>query len=201
MVGYKIYAFNSGTGSVLLGTSTTTAYYTTALSPGTSYDITVSAYDASGNESLQSSLVNFITNPALTFYSKPSSNLSQLTSWTENNNGTGANPTSFAYNGQYFTIQNPQTITTPITIGGNVSRVIVNDGVTVDINQPLTGTLRVGNGSTVNINADYQPVFETVATNSTVNFNASASTIPLATYGNLVVNGTTLKTLVAERFK
>ncbi len=189
VVGYKIFANSS-----LLGTTTTTTYYTTALQPANSYTITVSAYDASGNESSQSTGATCNTTSPQTFYSLASAiDLTQLSSWNTNTNGSGAPPTNFSFNGQYFVVQSNNSLTSPLTIGGNVSRVIVNDGISLNINQPLTGTLRVGAGSTVNVNVDYQPSFETVAANSTVNFNNATTTIPVANYGNLVVNGSSLK--------
>lgn len=190
VVGYKIYANGN-----LLGTSTTTTYYTTALSPSSNYDITVSAYDAIGNTSNQSTPpTTFTTLGPSTFFSKPSSDLSLLSSWSLTTDGTGGPPTDFNYNGQYFTIQNPQTLTSPLTIGGNISRVIVQDNVTLTVTQPLTGTLKVGNGSSVNINVDYQPSFETIAPTSTVTYNTYSS-IPIASYGNLVLNGPGLKNI------
>jgi predicted peptidase/chitodextrinase len=191
VTGYKVYA-----NSTLLGTSNTTTFYTTMLLPATNYAITVSALDATGNESAQSSILNLTTQSPLTFYSKAASNLALLSSWSENSNGTGSAPTDFSFNGQHFVIQQPQTLSSSLTVGGNVSRVIVNDGVTLNISQPLTGTLRVGTGATVNVNVDYQPTFETIATNSTVNFN-TYSTVPAASYGNLNLNGSGLKNIPA----
>jgi fibronectin type 3 domain-containing protein/predicted esterase len=192
VTGYKIYANGN-----LLGTSSTTTYYTTALSPSTNYDITVSAYDAVGNPSDPSTPTILTTLGPSTFFSKPSpADLSQLISWTLNPDGTGGSPTDFNYNGQYFTIQNPQTLTSPLTIGGSVSRVIVQDGVTLTVTQPLSGTLKVGNGSSVNINVDYQPSFETISPTSTVTYNTYSS-VPLASYGNLVLSGTGLKNIAA----
>jgi predicted peptidase/lysophospholipase L1-like esterase/chitodextrinase len=189
VAGYKIYANN-----ILLGTTTNITYSTTELLPATLYDMTVTAYDASGNESAQSSPATFTTNSPQVFYSKPAVDLTLLSSWTDASNGTGSSPTSFDYDGQYFTIQNPQTLSNSLTIGGGVSRVIVNGGVTLNINQPLTGILQVGSNATVNINVDYQPVFETLAPSSTTVFN-TYTTIPAASYGNLILNGTGLKNL------
>jgi predicted esterase/chitodextrinase len=193
VTGYKIYA--NGT---LLGTSPTVTYSTTALLPGTPYAITVSAYDASGNTSAQSVAANFTTSAPLTFYSKPSSDLSLTASWGTNADGTGTIPTSFAYDGQYFKIPSPQTqtLSNPLTIGGTISRVFVDDGASLTISQPLTGTLKVGSGSTLNVNVDYQPVFETIDPTSTINFN-TYSAVPIATYGNLNLTGSGLKSVAA----
>jgi chitodextrinase len=50
VTGYKVYRNGSQ-----VGTSATTSYTNTGLSPGTTYSYTVSAYDAAGNQSAQSS--------------------------------------------------------------------------------------------------------------------------------------------------
>jgi len=193
VAGYRIYANNS-----LIGTSVNNAFYTTALLPSTFYALTVSAIDTAPtpNESLKSTPVNITTNSPLTFYSKPSSDLTQLSSWAVNTDGTGALPTSFNFDGQYFTVQNTQTLSASLTIGGSVSRVIVGDGVTLNIAQPLAGQLRVGNNSIVNINVDFQPSFENVSASSTVNFNTYTA-VPAASYGNLTLNGSGLKNIGA----
>lgn len=193
VAGYRIYA-----NSVLIGTSVTNSFYTTALQPATLYNFTVSAIDSAPvpNESAQSAGASTTTTAPATFYSKPASDLTQLSSWAINPDGTGASPTNFGFDGQYFTIQNPQTLANPLTIGGNVSRVIVADNVTLHVSQPLSGQLRVGNNATVNVNTNFEPTFETVAANSTVNFN-TYTTVPIASYGNLVLNGTGLKNIPA----
>ena len=65
------------------------------------------------------------------------------------------------------------------------------------IAQPLNATIRAGSGSIVNINnTTYQPIFETLDPNSTVNFN-TYSAVPIAVYGNLNLNGSGLKTIAA----
>ncbi|MFM9840174.1 MAG: fibronectin type III domain-containing protein [Cyclobacteriaceae bacterium] len=184
VTGYYVYANGS-----LLGTSTTTTYYTTVLSPATIYNITVKAYDAVGNISDPSTPTILTTLGPSTFFSKPlSTDLSSLNSWSDAPDGMGNLPSDFSFNGQYFIIQNPQTLTSALTIGGNISRVIVQDNVTLTVTQPLTGTLKVGNGSSVNINVDYQPTFETISPTSTVSYNTYSS-VPLASYGNLILNG------------
>lgn len=194
VAGYKIY--NNGT--TLLGSSTSNTFYTTNLLPGTFYNLTVSAYDIAGNESAQSSsLASFATNAPLTFYSKAASvDLTQLTSWTDNVGGTGTIPTSFNYDGQYFVIQNSQTLNSTLGIGGAVSRIFVNDGVSLTLNQSITGILKLNGSASLNVNYDFQPTFETISPTSTVNYNTYSS-IPIATYGNLVLNGSGLKNVTS----
>lgn len=193
VVGYRIYA-----NGILLGTSTTTTYSSTALLPATFYAITVRAYDASGNESVDSAPANLTTSGPLTFFCKASGGLDQLSTWGTNPDGSGTAPISFSYDGQLFKIPSPQnrTLTNALTIGGNVSRVIVDNGATLTVSQPLTGTINVGSGSTLNVNVDYQPVFETIDPTSTINFNTYSS-VPVATYGNLTLNGSGTKNIAA----
>ena len=194
VAGYKIY--NNGT--TLLGSSTSNTFYTTNLLPATFYNLTVSAYDVAGNESAQSSSsAGFATNAPLTFYSTPASiDLTQLTSWTDNTGGTGTIPTSFNYDGQYFVVQNSQTLNSTLGIGGAVSRIFVNDGVSLTLNQSITGILKLNGSASLNINYDFQPTFETISPTSTVNYNTYSS-IPIATYGNLVLNGSGLKNVTS----
>lgn len=56
VTGYKIFR-----GSTQIGTSATTAYSDTTCTPGTAYSYKVSAYDAAGNNSAQSSAANVTT--------------------------------------------------------------------------------------------------------------------------------------------
>jgi predicted peptidase/fibronectin type 3 domain-containing protein len=192
VTGYKIF----GNG-VLLGTSPTTTFYTTALLPSTAYTMTVSAYDANGNESPQSLGTILNTNNAQIFYSMPSLDISQLASWNTDTNGTGSNPSSFSYDGQQFIVQNPQTLANPLTIGGGASKIIVGDGVTFTVSQPLTGKIQAGNNSTVIINGDHPVSFESMSPTSTTVFGNTSTSLPIATYGNLTLNGSGTKTIPA----
>ncbi len=62
VTGYKI--FNNGT---QVGTSTTTSYSLTGLTAGTTYSITIQAYDAAGNTSASSTTLSLTTTAAATF--------------------------------------------------------------------------------------------------------------------------------------
>lgn len=57
VTGYRVFV-----DSVEDGTTASTSYSITGLSPDTTYSVTVSAYDAAGNESAQSTVDNFTTN-------------------------------------------------------------------------------------------------------------------------------------------
>lgn len=62
VTGYKI--FRNGT---QIGTSTTTSYSLTGLTAGTTYSITIQAYDAAGNSSANSTALSLTTSAAATF--------------------------------------------------------------------------------------------------------------------------------------
>jgi len=66
VVGYKIFRNGSE-----VGTSSSTSFQDSGLSPGTTYAYAVAAYDAAGNTSPQSAAVNFATLPDTTAPSVP----------------------------------------------------------------------------------------------------------------------------------
>jgi chitodextrinase/predicted esterase len=194
VVGYEIFADGN-----LLGTSTTLGFSTTALAPGTPYVITVKAYDFAGNKSALSAPAAppLTTTGSPTFYCMPASDISVITNWGSNTDGSGAVPPSFSYDGQKFIINSPQTISNQLTIGGGSSLVEVADGVTLTVSQPLTGKLKLGNGSNVIISGDYPISFDVLDPTSTVTLSGGTTIVPAAKYGNLVLNGTGLKTIPA----
>jgi len=60
VTGYRIYR-----GGIQIGTSVTNSYSNTGLSPSTTYSYTVSAYDAAGNVSGQSTSISVTTQAAV----------------------------------------------------------------------------------------------------------------------------------------
>lgn len=191
---YNVYA-----NSLLLGTAVNTTFYTTQLLPGTAYDFTVKAVDFNGNESDASNIATITTTEPETFYSVAGQNLTSLTSWKENPDGSGNSPTSFNFNGQEYVIQSSESLSNTWQIGGEVSRVIVGDGVTLNLNSQLVGKISTAGTSVVNVNYDGQAsgfnfTFDELSPTSTVNFN-TYSTIPSAQFGNVNLNGSGVKNL------
>lgn len=93
VTGYKI--FRNGT---QVGTSTTTSYTSSGLSPQTTYSFTVSAYDGAGNNSAQSSPPAVATTPAgdgqapsvpTNVAAAPQSTSSILVTWTASTDNVG----------------------------------------------------------------------------------------------------------------
>ncbi|MEQ9412785.1 MAG: PA14 domain-containing protein, partial [Cyclobacteriaceae bacterium] len=161
VTGYKIFI-----NSTLVDSTETNTFFTTALLPETSYEFTISAYDASGNESAQSSIKTVVTNTPITYYSLPTGELNQLSTWNSESDGSGNTPTSFAYNGQYYHINRTAALTNQWVIGGSISKVIVDDNIDLSLGQALNGNLRVGENSSLNVNYQGNIVFDQLAATS-----------------------------------
>ncbi|MBX2966273.1 MAG: fibronectin type III domain-containing protein [Cyclobacteriaceae bacterium] len=176
-----------------VGNSTVTSYMATGLEPGTLYNITVKAFDATGNKSAASSpVLQVTTNSGVMYYSKPTGALSSASTWGTNTNGTGTEP-NLTYNGQYYTVANRPGNTTglggSLTIGGSISKLIVPAGTTLNVDNTISAKLEVQGNAVVNLNHATAPEFLSVSPTSTVNFN-TYNYIPAGTYGNVNLTGT-----------
>ena len=190
---YEIYV-----NGVLSGTSELPAFMVSNLDPGANYTITVVAVDASNNKSSASAGLALTTNPAATYYSLPTGNLNELATWKQFSNGTGNSPVDFTENGLVFIISNrtSTSLTGPWDVSGSASRVIVPTGVTLNVDNVLTGKLELEGNAIVNFNNEIIPSLGKMSATSTVNFNLPA-TIPVNTYGNVIVSGSGVKSFDA----
>lgn len=192
--GYEIFVDGA-----LSGTSTVPSFTVTSLSPTQTYNITVRAYDQSGNKSGFSSALQVTTNASAVFYSLASGNLNQLSTWKQNANGTGSSPTSFAENAQYFIITNRAAtgLGGEWIVSGNASKVIVSNGVTLNVDHAFSGSVELEGNAVMNLNHSSVPDILKLSPASTVNF-AVASEVPNKAYGNLTLSGTGIKTFATE---
>lgn len=190
---YEVYV-----NGVLSGSSELPAYMVSNLDPGANYTITVVAVDASNNKSSASAGLAVTTNPAATYYSLPTGNLNELATWKQFSNGTGNSPVDFTENGLVFIIANrtSTSLTGPWDVSGSASRVIVPTGVTLNVDNALTGKLELEGNAVVNFNHETVPALGKISAPSTVNFNLPA-TIPVNTYGNVLVTGSGVKSFDA----
>lgn len=187
VTGYQILV-----AGVAIDTTTITSYMATNLAPGTQYSFTVKAFDASGiNISDASSALLVTTNSGQLFYSKPAGALNLTTTWGINTDGTGTAPGSLANNGQIYRVTRSNTVLGgPLTIGGNVSKIIVSDGKTFTVDNTISAKIEVEGNGIVNLNnATTAPEFLSVSPTSTVNFNSYAY-VPAGTYGHVNLTGT-----------
>lgn len=175
-----------------VGNSTVTSYMATDLEPGTLYNFTVKAYDATGNKSLASTpILQVTTNSGVMYYSKASGALSSAATWGTNPDGTGTVP-NLTYNGQYYMVANRVStgLGGALNIGGSISKLIVPTGTTLTVDNTISAKLEVQGNAVVNLNnTTTAPEFLSVSPTSTVNFNNYAY-IPAGTYGHVSLTGT-----------
>lgn len=190
---YEIFS-----GGQLAGASSLPAFTVTALAPGTAYNITVKAVDASGNRSAMSAPLAVTTAPSAMYYAMATGDLNNVATWKQQPNGTGSSPADFSANGQFFVLSNrTQTgIGGPWEISGSASKLIVPTGVTLTVDQPLTATVDLEGTATLNLSHETAPVLNKLSAASTVNFNVYGS-IPPNTYGNIQLSGSGAKTFDA----
>ncbi len=185
--GYEIYKDN-----ILIDSSATSNYIATGLIASNNYDFRVRAYDASGNFSNYSNTINVSTLVTVVYYLKSTGTPTDLSSWdTAINGNDGIQPQNFTNNGQYFTIvnQTPAILNSDWTVEGNISKVIVENGEILDINSNFSGTIEGKAGSTVNLNSASSPSFINMDATSQVNFGSQNTNIPMASYGNINLLG------------
>ena len=127
------------------------------------------------------------------FYSKPTGDLNDLSTWGDQPNGTGNEPTNFTDpNVTYFIHNNNNaTISGNWTVSGTDSKVIVGDGTdnisfTIPDNFTFDGVVDVeNNGTLVLENASY-PTIDNLETGSTVVYTGDATEILYRAYHHLV---------------
>jgi hypothetical protein len=139
------------------------------------------------------------------YYAKATGDIATLTTWGRNTDGSGLNPANFSADGQVFFLRNraATTLTVPLTITGNASKIVVGDSVTVStLSVPATAalaaTVDVSPSASVTITNTTTPVLGIVSDNTTVTFNAAgAQGVTGVTYYNLTLGGSGTKTLQA----
>lgn len=191
------------------GSRTTDGYSTISLNlpdSATQVRIKITMFNNSNNEGW---VVDDLTVKGFTptnYYSKSTGNLNTLSTWGTNTDGTGTAPSNFTASNQYFNIRNnaTPTIGAAWTVSGAISKVIVGNGTnacnfTVPSGFAFTGPVDVSSNATLTLTNTTIPTLGTLATTSTVVYNASAAqTISAVTYGNLTYSGTNTATFAGD---
>jgi hypothetical protein len=114
-----------------------------------------------------------------------------LTAWKTGEDGTGASPTSFSDNDQWFHINKTATTAGAVSIGGTNSKLIIGSVGKLTVGHLLTGTVDIeGNGSVEIISGGSIATFGTVSRTSTVVYNTTSTIlIPLSEFGHLTLRG------------
>ena len=209
------FTTNQGAGQAVTLTGTSGGAYTStagltidgtsgSLTPSSStigtYTVTYTIASSGGCNAVTATASVVINSGATTYYYTGSGDVNAPASWTANSNGTaGTVPTAMNSDGHTFYVLNLGSNSAPILNGtwtlGTGSKIIVGDGTNaVNFTVPYAisgGSIDVSNNATLTITASSVPTLGTLATSSTVNFNATgAQSIPAKTYGNLIVNNT-----------
>jgi hypothetical protein len=130
------------------------------------------------------------------FYAKANSNISQLSSWGSNTDGTGAAPASFSASYQIFNVNGAALLNNPLTVVGTQSKLVINSTGQLTINSMLGSPIEVNGNGTVILNQNQPITFSSVSSTSSITFDQNASVIPSAVYGNVRLKGAnTTKTL------
>jgi len=132
-----------------------------------------------------------------TLYSKSTGDLSDLNTWGTGTDGSGTAPSNFTAAGVIYEIRNRSTasISNPWTVSGTGAKVVVGDGTNaIDFTIPSTaafsGLIDVSNNAELTVENSSLPTFNSLATNSTVEFKDISLNIPLnLSYGNLKLTG------------
>jgi hypothetical protein len=133
------------------------------------------------------------------YYSKSTGDLTSLSTWGTNSNGTGVSPLLFS-NATFVIANRTYSALTKNWLVLGTGKVIVNEG-TLEIpeNYSYTGAIDVVNSATLTIGNSFLPVFGEIGNNSTIIFNGSGIQIlPFANYSNLYIMGSGLKILSAN---
>ncbi|MBM3431927.1 MAG: fibronectin type III domain-containing protein [Bacteroidetes bacterium] len=170
-----------GGGSFTSASSTTSPIVITGLTNGTSYNVQIRAVNAAGDGTATASTAAI---PLVTFYSKSSGDINSFSSWGDNTNGTGAEPTDFTSAGSVYEIRNRSsaTIGANWTVSGSNSKVVVGDGTNaVDFSIPA--------GMSVSISGDLTNRSTISGDGKVIMSGSSAQTISGAgTISNLEIN-------------
>lgn len=130
---------------------------------------------------------------AQTYYSKPTGFLNDLSTWGDQTNGTGAQPTDFTTPGKTFIIQNGAnyTINNTWVIGGG-NKAVLGDGTnavtfTVPSTQVFEGIIDVRENGLLELRNSIIPAMDSLYNNSTVNYAQNAVQILFNSYFNLEI--------------
>ncbi len=148
-----------------------------------------------------------VVDPLMVYYST-GNDPTLLSNWNSIRTGGGSSPTSFSATNQTFVVQPSYSMTagSPWGVSGTNTNVLVENGavLTADavISFSTNTTFQVDNGATYNHNVDNNAVWdgaEVIGPTSTINYgHAGPQDVAPLLYGNLVISGGNVKTLLGS---
>ncbi|WP_375579328.1 GDSL-type esterase/lipase family protein [Marivirga tractuosa] len=189
---YLVYADGE-----LLGESNNNSFYTSELEPETTYILTVAAVDVSGNTSAPSSGISVSSDSPVFYYAKSTGNINELSTWGLSTDGSGTAPENFINNGQVFKLRNRSSssvLNNQWQIDGNISKLVVESGETLEISADLDGKVQIMDNAVVQVNTANLPEFLPSEPGSHIYFN-TYDNLPAGKFGNVTLNSTGQKNL------
>ncbi|MEO7990618.1 MAG: fibronectin type III domain-containing protein [Chryseolinea sp.] len=189
VAGYEIFR-----GTDLVATVAGTTALITDLQPSTTYTFSVRAKDLKGNVSALSNAIQVTTLSAtgsVFYYPAPTGDITLTSTWGNVQGGGGSHPPQFNFKNQHFILDRDASVSNLLDITGTNTKLIVSSGVVLTLDNTVTGQIDVDDNGTLIINSYNSPQLGTLAPTSTVTFNGTSNSIPGASYGNLVMDGTT----------
>ena len=127
------------------------------------------------------------------FYSKPSGDLAELTTWGTEPDGSGEAPESFELHTARFHIVNREsaTLSGDWRVDGIDSRVIVGNGIneiTLRVASRLEAVVNIMEEATVELASSHIPHLNILENGSNVIFSGNAVNIPYVSFSNLVID-------------
>ncbi len=129
------------------------------------------------------------------YYSKSTGDLTDLTTWGLNTDGSGSNPANFTTANHQYRIVNRtlDSIISNWTVSGTNSRIVVGDGLTptefvIPSGVSVNATINVTAVCSLTLRNNTSPTMGTLNASSTVSYaGVGAQTINTGTYGTLVI--------------
>lgn len=157
------------------------------------YNVCPTSYTGGfGNGTKSVSLCYFMSvydQPVKTLYPKPGMDISVLSNWGSNPDGSGTPPASFTDNFQNFNIDKSVMLNSALAVSGVQSNFYVKSTGQLTINSAINATINAEGNAVINVNTSQPITFGTLSSTSTVNFGAGVVSIPQVNYGNLILSG------------
>lgn len=169
---------------------------------------TFSGDDTGSSNGIDDLTITGINSSIIDWYNTPNLPINELTSWTSQIDGTGnTNPTNFLADGTTFHVWNGNVATingnwlVTSSLGLNLSRIELGNGLNdieliVPSSSTISGIIDVSNRGKLTLRNSLFPTLRSLASNSTINFDASGfQSLPTSLmnnqFGNLQINGGT----------
>ncbi|MCX6209883.1 MAG: hypothetical protein NTZ59_10435, partial [Bacteroidetes bacterium] len=165
--------------------------YTVTLTWKTTGSKTVTVNYSNGSCSGASSASSITNVTATTFYNKANSDITILSNWGLNSDGSGTAPTDFTSAGLTFNMYNANpSMSTAWSPNGAGTVVNIGSSVSLTASSTFSPTVvNMANGASLQIQTATIPTFGTLGASSTVDYAGTSQAVTATSYGNLTISG------------